>query len=106
MYTRGELVFFPSVGPLAEPITLGEYRASSKRKCQGIFSHNDQQRAAQTLTCQEKSAPLQGMGGRIADQLMNGPSAIRAESFSVAGTAFWPQGLTVDQQIIHRKQGA
>ena len=35
--------------------------------CQGLFSHADQQRAAETLTCQYSTAEFKGAGGRMAD---------------------------------------
>ena len=38
----------------------------------GLFSHSDQQRAAQTLTCQYASASNKGAGGRLADALAAG----------------------------------
>ncbi len=38
----------------------------------GLFSHSDQQRAAQTLTCQYASNPNKGAGGRLADALAAG----------------------------------
>ena len=41
-------------------------------RCVGLFSHSDQQRAAQTLTCQYASASNKGAGGRLADALAAG----------------------------------
>lgn len=41
-------------------------------RCVGLFSHSDQQRAAQTLTCQYASQPQKGAGGRLADALAGG----------------------------------
>ena len=38
----------------------------------GLFSHSEQQRAAQTLTCQYASASNKGAGGRLADALAAG----------------------------------
>lgn len=40
--------------------------------CQGLFSHADQQRAAETLTCQYSTAEFKGAGGRIADAVAKG----------------------------------
>lgn len=34
--------------------------------CTGLFSHSDQQQAAQTLTCQYSGSAQKGAGGRIA----------------------------------------
>ena len=35
--------------------------------CAGLFSHSDQQQAAQTLTCQSAASASKGAGGRIAE---------------------------------------
>merc|ERR1719343_624336 len=107
LYSDGDLAFLNNIGSLAEPIAdRAEFKLGKKAMCTGLFSHNDQQRGAQTLTCEQKGAPLQGLGGRIADELASGASAIRAESFSIAGTAFFPQGVDTEQQIIHASRGA
>ena len=50
----------------------GKRFTAEKIRCVGLFSHSDQQRAAQTLTCQYASASNKGAGGRIADALAAG----------------------------------
>ena len=57
-FAERSLAFVADVGSLVEPLTpdmIGSgfhAKGGSGEICQGLFSHNDQQRAAETLTCQ------------------------------------------------------
>jgi len=98
LYDDGELAFVSNIGNLVEPVTKAT-RGSTQR-CAGEFSHSDQTNGAQTAHCQVSGTSPRGFGGRMAEALLL--EGYRATSFSVAGAATWPQGVsTVDVQIIN-----
>merc|ERR1739848_739327 len=89
LYNDGKASLVSNIGALVEPITKEQFKKGGAQSCVGLFSHSDQQTAAQTLKCQEPGASPRGSGGRIADAL--NAQQIRATSFSVAGTSTWSQ---------------
>jgi len=99
LYDSNELAFAANVGSLVEPLDKASYKSSGER-CVGLFSHSDQQRAAQTLTCQYASQPNKGAGGRLADALAGGSKKLRTMSFSLQGHQPWTQGFETSPQII------
>jgi len=101
LYDEGSVAFITDVGSLVEPLTpdmIGKgfhAKGGSGETCQGLFSHNDQQRAAETLTCQYATAEFKGAGGRIADAVAAGSEKFNTMSFSLKGSATWPQGFDI-----------
>merc|ERR1711985_152545 len=93
-----------NIGSLVEPVTKEQFKSGNKQSCVGLFSHSDQQAAAQTLKCQVPGASPRGTGGRIADALRE--QGVTATSYSIAGTATWSQGFQTDIEIIDANQGA
>jgi len=104
LYNQGEAAFVSNIGPLVEPLTAKSFRENGRR-CNGLFSHIDQERAAQTLTCQTATPIYKGAGGRLADALAEGPHAYRTESFSMSGRAKWSLGYQTVPKIIDRRSG-
>lgn len=57
LYDQGQVTFVNDVGSLVEPLSKDQIgtgfhaKGGSGEICQGLFSHADQQRAAETLTC-------------------------------------------------------
>mmetsp|Transcript_45400 Transcript_45400/g.72465 ORF Transcript_45400/g.72465 Transcript_45400/m.72465 type:complete len:694 (+) Transcript_45400:3-2084(+) len=104
LFNAGELAFMTNIGSLVEPITKEQFRYGGADKCVGLFSHQDQQTAAYTLKCQTAGTGPKGNGGRISDVLLG--YGMRSESFSIAGTIAWSQGVSTGQQIIDKNDGA
>jgi len=89
---------------LVEPTTKEQYKSDSSEKCVGLFSHSDQQTAATTLKCQVAGTSPKGAGGRIGDALKE--NNYETNSFSLAGTSTWSQGVHTTQEVISPTQGA
>jgi len=87
-----------------EPITKDQYKAGTKEKCVGLFSHSDQQASAATLKCQVAGTSPRGVGGRIGDALK--ARNFEVHSFSLAGTSTWSQGFATNQESISPSHGA
>jgi len=104
LYDEGKASFLSNIGSLVEPVTKEQFRKGGAEKCVGLFSHSDQQTAAQTLKCQEPGASPRGSGGRIADALKE--QGVASTSYSIAGTATWSQGFNTDIEIIDAQHGA
>jgi len=105
LYDSQEAAFLSNIGSLAEPLSKDQWEIGTGQRCTGLFSHSDQQQAAQTLTCQYSGSAQKGAGGRIADALAAGNEKYRTTSFSVAGMSTWPQGRTTAPQIIDPQSG-
>jgi len=103
LYDRGQAAFVSNVGSLVEPTTLQQFKTGQRQQCFGLFSHSDQQNAAQTLKCQELGSSARGAGGRVADSLAAGPQQFSTTSFSLAGTAIWPQGVATQREIVDQR---
>ena len=74
LYDLQEAAFLSNVGSLAEPLSKEQWDLGAGQRCTGLFSHSDQQQAAQTLTCQYSGSSQKGAGGRIAvARLVNDP---------------------------------
>merc|ERR1719491_145720 len=71
LYNAGDAAFVSNVGNLVEPLTKPELQGRQKRRCNGLFSHSNQQNGAQTTYCQVNMMD-DGAGGRIADALKEG----------------------------------
>jgi len=104
LYNDGQAAFISNVGALVEPTTKEQYKSDSAEKCVGLFSHSDQQAAAATLKCQVAGTSPKGAGGRIGDALKD--KSYRTNSFSLAGTSTWSQGVHTTQEIVSPSQGA
>jgi len=104
LYDDGKASFVSNIGSLVQPVTKQEFKQGGAQSCVGLFSHSDQQAAAQTLKCQVPGASPRGTGGRIADALRE--QGVTATSYSIAGTATWSQGFQTDIEIIDANQGA
>jgi len=105
LYDQGEAAFVSNIGSLAEPLTKEQYESGSRTHCVGLFSHSDQQLAAQTLKCQAATTS-KGVGGRLADALAAGSQALRTMSYSVAGISIWSQGRETSAEIIDQHSGS
>jgi len=111
LYDEGSVAFITDVGSLVEPLTpdmIGKgfhAKGGSGETCQGLFSHNDQQRAAETLTCQYATAEFKGAGGRIADAVAAGSEKFNTMSFSLKGSATWPQGFDIPGEVLGQNSG-
>jgi len=99
LYTKGEAAFVTNVGNLVMPTTKQQYKDASVERCQGMFSHADQQRGAQDLVCQNRGG-LAGAGGRIADALGRGSHMYHTSSFSLSGAAIWSKGIVTKRDIV------
>jgi len=106
LYDLGEAAFISNVGALAAPVSKVQWESGAGERCAGLFSHSDQQQAAQTLTCQSAASASKGAGGRIADALGAGSQKYRTMSFSVAGMSTWSQGMETAAEIIDQRSGA
>jgi uncharacterized protein (DUF1501 family) len=104
LYNDGKASFVSNIGALVEPVTKEQFKKGGAQSCVGLFSHSDQQTAAQTLKCQEPGASPRGSGGRIADALRQ--QGKTTTSYSIAGTATWSQGFDTDIDIIDATHGA
>lgn len=104
LYNDGKASFVSNIGALVEPITKEQFKKGGAQSCVGLFSHSDQQTAAQTLKCQEPGASPRGSGGRIADALREQGKSVT--SYSIGGTATWSQGFQTDVDIIDANRGA
>lgn len=100
LYDEGDLAFMTNMGSLVEPLNKDQYRNNLKEKCVGLFSHSDQQTAAQTLACQVAGNSPRGAGGRITDALVAAADPYVATSFSLAGSAIFAQGMVTNRQIV------
>lgn len=111
LYDEQSLAFISDIGALVEPLTpemIGKgwnAKGGSGETCQGLFSHNDQQRAAETLTCQYGSAEFKGAGGRMADAVAAGTQKYNTQSFSLKGSATWPQGFDIPGEVLGSNSG-
>jgi uncharacterized protein (DUF1501 family) len=76
IWTKGDLALLLNVGPLIQPVTRAQYRASGSVRPQNLFSHDDQQEEWQTAVSNTTSTI--GWGGRVADRVagMNGASGV------------------------------
>ncbi|CAE6922516.1 unnamed protein product [Symbiodinium natans] len=101
LYDNKELAFAANVGSLVESLDKAAFSNGFGERCIGLFSHSDQQRAAQTLTCQSPTAASKGAGGRLADALASGSKKLKTMSFSLVGSQPWPQGLETNAEIIN-----
>ncbi|CAK9034473.1 unnamed protein product [Durusdinium trenchii] len=103
LYDEQKVTFVNDVGSLVEPLTpdmIGtgfHATGGTGKRCQGLFSHADQQRAAETLTCQYSSAEFKGAGGRIADAVAKD---YNTASFSMRNQATWPQGFDISGEVL------
>ncbi|CAJ1395594.1 unnamed protein product [Effrenium voratum] len=100
LYDEKDLAFVTNIGSLVEPLNKQQFRGGLKRRCVGLFSHSDQQTAAQTLECQTEGNSPRGAGGRMTDALVSQEVPVRATSFSVAGSAIFAQGVLTNRQIV------
>jgi len=100
LYDKGQAAFISNVGNLVRPTSKEDMRRRADL-CFGLFSHSDQQNGAQTLKCQEFGTAARGTGGRIADALSSEYSTM---SFSLAGTAIWPQGVAIKREIVDERR--
>jgi uncharacterized protein (DUF1501 family) len=84
IWTNGDLALLFNVGPLIQPLTRAQYRASRSGRPQNLFSHDDQQKQWQTAISNAQSET--GWGGRLADRVasVNGGSSVPM-NISVAG---------------------
>eukprot|EP00930_Biecheleria_cincta_P023533 TRINITY_DN16991_c0_g1_i1.p1 TRINITY_DN16991_c0_g1~~TRINITY_DN16991_c0_g1_i1.p1 ORF type:complete len:2142 (-),score=336.15 TRINITY_DN16991_c0_g1_i1:205-6630(-) len=105
LYDQGEAAFVSNIGSLVEPLTKEQYESGSRMYCNGLFSHSDQQLAAQTLKCQAATTS-KGVGGRLADALAAGSQSLRTTSYSVAGISRWSQGRETSAEIIDQHSGS
>merc|ERR1740121_3069266 len=103
LYDSGEAAFVANVGNLVRPTTKAEHKSRQGERCFGLFSHSDQQNAAQTMKCQEFGTAARGAGGRIADALSSGGSPFSVTSFSLAGSAIWPRGFSTQREIVDER---
>ena len=67
VWTNGDLALLFNVGPLVQPLTRAQYRASRTGRPQNLFSHDDQQDQWQTAISNAQSDT--GWGGRLADRI-------------------------------------
>mmetsp|Transcript_97170 Transcript_97170/g.208410 ORF Transcript_97170/g.208410 Transcript_97170/m.208410 type:complete len:589 (-) Transcript_97170:194-1960(-) len=106
LYDKSQAAFVSNIGALVQPTSKQQFKSGegSSTSCVGLFSHSDQQTAAQTLQCQVAGAGSKGVGGRIADALAS--KHYRTTSFSVAGTATWSQGFHTNIETIDKSKGA
>lgn len=100
LYDQQEAIFFTNIGSLVEPTSKEQIRNQEAQLCAGLYSHSDQQTAAQTLKCQTMGNSPRGVGGRIADALASGSKSYSVSSFSLAGSAIFAQGLVTNRQIV------
>ncbi|CAK9019081.1 unnamed protein product [Durusdinium trenchii] len=105
LYDLEQVAFLSDIGSLAEPISKDQWESGTGERCTGLFSHSDQQQAAQTLTCQNSGSAQKGAGGRVADALASGSQKFRTMSFSVAGMSTWSQGKQTSAEIIDQHSG-
>jgi len=106
LYDQKQAAFVSNVGALVEPLTKTQFKKGGASRCVGLFSHSDQQQAAQTLKCQVSGASPKGAGGRLADALATGSQKYRTTSFTVAGTATWSQGFDTRAEVIDQRDGS
>jgi len=99
LYARGDAAFISNVGALVEPTTMQTYRNRQAQRCYNIGSHSDQTNAAQTLKCQDRDTSAKGFGGRIGDSLAGGAEEFSTYSWSLSGTAIWPEGVRTKRRI-------
>jgi len=108
LYDEQNAAFVTDIGLLVEPLTpemIGKgfsAKGGTGERCQGLFSHSDQQRGMQTLTCQYSNADFKGAGGRMADAVAGGSESYNTMSFSLKGTATWPQGFDIQGEVLGR----
>merc|ERR1711957_291830 len=105
LYRDGHAAFVTSVGSLVEPLNRARYFKDG-RICAGLWSHKHQQTAAQTSVCQISGAGPKGVGGRMADALINGPASFKASSYSVAGGhSVFSEGKTTKFEAVEMTEG-
>lgn len=107
LYNNGSAAFVSNIGSLVQPLTKLQFNLGRTSMCRGLFSHLDQQRASQTLRCQNGgSGNPKGLGGRIGDALASGGQKFRTASFSTAGTSLWSQGANTTMDVVDPGVGA
>eukprot|EP00929_Paragymnodinium_shiwhaense_P044335 TRINITY_DN22747_c0_g1_i3.p1 TRINITY_DN22747_c0_g1~~TRINITY_DN22747_c0_g1_i3.p1 ORF type:complete len:1100 (-),score=265.71 TRINITY_DN22747_c0_g1_i3:453-3530(-) len=104
LYNRNESAIISNIGSLVEPMTLQQFKRGGAKKCVGLFSHNDQKNAAQTLKCQASGTSAKGVGGRLADALA--AQGYSTTSFSISGNAVWSNGVDTNVETLSQKTGA
>jgi len=105
MYDAGNASFIANIGGLVEPLTKAEFRAKSKQRPPGLFSHNVMQRSSYNVHAQKAAA--EGVLGRILDALSSqavGRPPYKTEGYSIAGTTKMLDGSRMPD-IIHHKKG-
>eukprot|EP00475_Leptophrys_vorax_P010663 TRINITY_DN1725_c0_g1_i1.p1 TRINITY_DN1725_c0_g1~~TRINITY_DN1725_c0_g1_i1.p1 ORF type:complete len:2015 (+),score=508.39 TRINITY_DN1725_c0_g1_i1:40-6084(+) len=81
-YNNGEAAFIANIGTLVQPLTLYDYKYSSKKKPYSLFAHNIQQQEIRNLNAADVNA--KGVLGRIQDSFTRNGRI--AQAYSVAGT--------------------
>jgi uncharacterized protein (DUF1501 family) len=104
LYDDGDAAFLSNIGSLVEPLTKEQYYKGGAAKCVGLFSHNDQRNAAQTLQCQVAGVSPMGNGGRLGDALAQ--QGYKTTSFSISSGSTWAQGKDTHVLGISATQGA
>merc|ERR1719401_1988136 len=102
LYNAGDAAFVSNVGNLVEPLTKPELRGRQKRRCNGLFSHSNQQNGAQTTYCQVNMMD-DGAGGRIADALKEGLQKYSTASWSLDGDAVFARGAYIKRDVVGAK---
>jgi len=83
IYRQGDAAFVANVGAMVEPITLEEYRAGSKRRPRGLFSHDTMQANMQHLHPQITEAT--GVLGRAVNALGTVRRPYKSNLYSITG---------------------
>jgi uncharacterized protein (DUF1501 family) len=94
LWDAGKLAVQLNVGPLIQPTTLAEYRATSVPLPPKLFSHNDQQSVWQSDLPEGATS---GWGGRMGDLMLSGNGGSVFTCVSVTGNAVYLSGQTAVQ---------
>ena len=93
VWTNGDMALLFNTGPLVQPVTRAQYRASRSTRPENLFSHDDQQEQNQTAIPNNQATT--GWGGRLGDRLtvMNGGASVPM-NISVGGNDIYLKGQT------------
>jgi uncharacterized protein (DUF1501 family) len=97
LYGQGKAAIVANVGPMFAPLTKAQYNANAAGVPPQLFSHNDQQSVWQSSGAEGTTV---GWGGRFGDLLASSNGSTLFTSISVASSAVFLSGNTVQQYQI------
>jgi uncharacterized protein (DUF1501 family) len=97
MFDAGQMAVLLNVGPLVQPTTVADFKASRVPLPPKLFSHNDQQSVWQSSS---PEGAITGWGGRIGDLFLSSNNRAAFTCVNVAGNAVYLSGQNAIQYMV------